>query len=322
MPSRKTQILTIVIIITFIILAASISSEFINESSNEDGKSNDVDDQIYRTSFVERDPSNFSTPVTQSEALEKIENLGYEPKDENSTLIESFSENKVYWEIYWEEKTDPVRVSVDANNGEILLITDLSEEGPLDVEENISKENIETYALKIRKEISSFSTTILSESVIESEQTHDVVMEYRCSWKQKVDGYIVEPSYIQVTFGADGHLMSYTNMMYDELSEKEFDKKISESEVLRIADEEIENRRILEKLSEYSRDIVENNTEIITELSIRRSYYLLNESRNLYGDELRLAWMLKYINEDGLQGHVMIYIDAETGEYLGIDQTM
>ena len=322
MTRRETQIITIVIIITFIISAALISSEFISESSNEDGKSNDVDDQIYRTSFVERDSSNFSTSVTQSEALEKIESLGYEPKDENSTLIESFSRNKLYWEFLWEEKNDPVRVSVDANNGEILLITDLSDEGPLDVEKKISSENIETYAVKIRKEISSFSTTSLSESVIESEQTHDGVKEYRCSWKQTVDGYIVEPSYTQVIFGPDGHLRSYKNMRYNELTEKEFNKKISESEVLRIADEEIENRGILEKLSKYSRDMVENDTKIITELSIRRSYYLLNESRNLYGDELRLTWTLKYINEDGPQGHVLIYIDAETGEYLGIDLTM
>lgn len=312
---RKKVFIIVTLIISLGVITVTLSKGVINNQENIGNNNENNEVNITRKPYIERSPVDFSPRISKKEAINIIKEKGYKIKDPDISLKERLRWNKVYWEFLWEEKNGPVRVSVDANNGEILLITDLSEKGPFDANKKISKENLETFTNNVRKKMSIGSTT-LSQPVFGSENTSEDEVEYSCTWKQLVDEYTVKQSYLKISFESNGHLTSYINVQYRRLSEKNVEKKISKSEAIKISKEKIQEKK--EHFTKVMKMRVENKESIKTKLSMIRPYYPIDKNKNLYGDDIKLSWTIEYVSE---VGDIEIYIDAETGEYIGMDYT-
>ncbi|MEA2053951.1 MAG: PepSY domain-containing protein [Candidatus Thermoplasmatota archaeon] len=257
--------------------------------------------------ILELDPAEVETNISEDQAIQIIRNTGYTPLDPEIGLIKAEDWGKLYWEIVWWKEEEPVSLKVDANNGDIIGITDFGAYKAMP--ENVSKEN----AIVTAKEKIEGMAKVPEDAgkpIIEIKKRFCGNV-FSVSWKPEVKGILVEKSFMNIELDPAGNVISFRKVWH----EIDIDTKatVTKEEAIKVAKE----KALSDNFPQLLRKRVQEAEYIHTELVIKRPTHFLDKSKPLYG-EYKLIWSVTFEKDQSL---VEIQIDAHSGEYTGIDFT-
>lgn len=255
----------------------------------------------------ELNPAKVETNVSETHAIQIIRNVGYTPHEAKVRLIEAKDWGKLYWEIVWWKEEEPVSLKVDANNGDIIGITDFGAYKAMP--ENVSKEN----AIVIAKEKIEGMAKMPEDA---GEATIEVKKRFcgkvfSVSWKPEVKGTLVEKSFMNIELDPAGNVISFRKVWH----KIDIDTKanVTKEEAIKVAKE----KALSDDFPQLLRKRVQEAEYIHAELVIKRPTHFLDKSKPIYG-EYKLIWSVTFEKDQDL---VEFQIDAHSGKYAGIDFT-
>ncbi len=273
---------------------------------NQYGGVKSGDDKSIKHTVIELDPQDYTLNISQEDGIKIINQMGYSSEDYNFELLKHKNWNKTYWKINLVNKE--VIISIDAYTGDILYIFDNRDSGPLDVDRNIDQDNLVSIAVGIINNVFDFPENTTEPSINIEEENGEKY--YDVEWKQTLGEIQVVNSFLSVSLTKEGHLRSLNNIWYPHLEKQTAD--ISSDQALSIAEGLVENLNLTGILKERIKNAKSKKIELV----YKRPEYLLNESRPRYGKEIELVYSINYTSDEGT---VIICIDAETGDYRGIN---
>lgn len=267
----------------------------------------------------EVDPDEVKPLISQSEALNIVEEMGYELISEAKVkLVEDLRVGTVYWEIGGGGTDSPYLFIIGANDGRIILISP-----PIKVSDNWEYTVTSENAVEIAREIVRNITRI--EVPEQVERTAPIVERreiyflgetysdtYSVKWIQELNGIPVVGSHITIHLLPSGGIAHFTNYW----QELDIDTDYSVT-----SDEAIEAAQMIASSEDFPdglRARIERADEINTELRIERPIRYLDWSKPIVG-EYELIWAVSFIDSEG--GTVRVQISAHSNEYVGMDAT-
>jgi len=263
----------------------------------------------------EVDPDEVKPLISQSEALNIVEEMGYELISEAKVkLVEDLRVGTVYWEIGGGGADSPYLFIIGANDGRIILISP-----PIKVSDNweytVTSENAVDIAREIVRNITRIEVPqqIERTAAIVEKRERDFLGEiYSVTWNQELNGIPVAGSHLTINLLPSGELAHFTN--YWQELDIDTDHSVT-------SDEAIEAAQMIASSEDFHdglRARIERADEINTELSIERPIRYLDWSKPIVG-EYELIWAVSFIDSEG--GTVRVQISAHSNEYVGMDAT-
>ncbi len=305
---KRAEIKISVFVIASLILIVGLttaSAVYYNQNDSVEDEVVEYDKSIRHTT-IELDPKNYRVNVSKEEAKTIVNNIGYTSNGLDFELLKNKHWNKVYWRI--DSISNDFLISVDADNGDILQIYDDGDTGPLDIDEDVDTENIRSAGVSIIDSLMNFPENSTEPHI--TVEKDDGKRFYTIGWNQSLNGIEVIDSRLSVCFTEKGHLNSLFNIWYHDLKEQNVD--IPRDQVLSSAEKLIDELN----LKDYLKKRIYYSKETKIDLIYKRPFFPLNESKPIYGEEIELVYSVEYLSKDGT---VTLYIDAETGDYRGID---
>lgn len=263
----------------------------------------------------EVDPDEVKPLISQSEAFNIIEEMGYELTSEAKVrLIEDLRVGTMYWEIGGGGVDSPYLYMIGANDGRIILISPPIKASD-NWEYNVTSENAEEIAREIVGNITGIEVPAQIEctaAIVEKRESDCLGEIYSVKWNQELNGIPVADSHLTINLLPSGELAHFTNYW----QELDIDTDYSVT-----SDEAIEAAQMIALSDDFPdglRARIERADEIKTELSIERPIRYLDWSKPIVG-EYELIWAVSFIDSEG--GYIRVQISAHSNEYVGMDAT-
>jgi hypothetical protein len=270
---------------------------------------------VSRNPRQEVDPEEVKPLISQSQAFNIVEEMGYELTSEtNVRLIEDIRVGTVYWEIGEGAADSPYLFAIGANDGRIIYMIP-----PIKVSEKweyiVTSENAVEIAGEIMKDIRLVEIPEEIEhtaAIVEEDETYAIGKLYSVTWNQEFNGIPVVGSHLTIYLFPSGELFGLANC-WQEL-DVDTDYSVTANEAIKAAQMIASSDDFPDGL----RARIDGANEIQTELSIERPIRYLDWSKPILG-EYELIWAVSFIDSEG--GTIRIQISAHSNEYVGMDAT-
>ena len=263
----------------------------------------------------EADPDEVKPLISQSEALNIVEEMGYELASEAKVrLIEDLRVGTVYWEIGGGGADSPYLFIIGANDGRIVHLSP-----SIKVSENweyiVTSENAVDIAREAVRNITRIEVPEQIERtapIVERREIYFLGETYSVKWIEELNGIPVVGSHITIHLLPSGGIAHFTN--YWQELDIDTDSSVT-------SDEAIEAAHMVASSDDFPDGLkarIERADEINTELSIERPIRYLDWSKPIVG-EYELIWAVSFIDSKG--GYIRVQISAHSNEYVGMDAT-
>jgi len=313
----------VVLVVGIVMLVASIGAVVVfaeNPSWDRDAEDRVDSEGITesRNPRQEVDPDEVKPLISQSEAFNIAEEMGYELTSEARVrLIEDLRAGTVYWEIIGGEADNPYIFKIGANDGRIVHLSP-----SIKVSENweyiVTSENAVDIAREAVRNITRIEVPEQIERTAPIVERREIYFlgetyseTYSVKWIQELNGIPVVGSHITIHLLPSGGIAHFTNYW----QELDIDTDYSVT-----SDEAIEAAQMVASsdFPDGLRARIERADEINTELSIERPIRSLDWSKPVRG-EYELIWSVRFIDSEG--GYIRVQISAHSNEYVGMTAT-
>ena len=314
----------VVLVVGIVMLVASIGVVVVFAENPSWGR--DAEDRVDSEGITESrnprqevDPDEVKPLISQSEAFNIVEEMGYELTSEARVrLIEDLRAGTVYWEIGGGEGDNPYLFKIGANDGRIVHLSP-SIKASESWEYIVTSENAVDIAREAVRNITRIEVPEQIERTAPIVERREIYFlgetyseTYSVKWIQELNGIPVVGSHITIHLLPSGGIAHFTNYW----QELDIDTDYSVT-----SDEAIEAAQMTASSNDFPdglRARIESADEINTELSIERPTRYLDRSKPVCG-EYELIWAVSFIDSKG--GYVRVQISAHSNEYVGMDVT-
>jgi len=314
----------VVLVVVIVVLIASIGAiiAFAENPSWDRGEEDRVDSEGIiesRNPRQEVDPNEVKPLISQSEAFDIVEEMGYELTSEARVrLIEDIRVGTVYWEIGGGGADNPYFFQIGANDERIIHISPsikasesweyiVTSENAVD----IAREAVRNITrIEVPEQIERTSPTVERREIYFLGETYSDT--YSVKWIQELNGIPVVGAHITIHLLPSGGIAHFTNYW----QELDIDTDYSVT-----SDEAIEATQMVASSDDFPDGLrvrIERAGEINTELTIERPIRYLDWSKPIVG-EYELIWAVSFIDSEG--GYVRVQISAHSNDYVGMDAT-
>lgn len=286
----------------------------------------DNENEPYVRHVVEQlDGNEVNTQISRTEAFGIVKGLGFNPVGEPKVILASDNAvDRIVWVLSWSQS---LLFTIDANTAEIVGIADYSASlKSSDRLTDTSPDNLVSIATKKLKNIvgqlppNAGKANVEIDNDLTRADSNDKM--YRVTWTP-MSAIPIEKSFLRITLDSFGNMRHYVNRWAE--PDVDRDPIITKDQAITIAKKEATSLKSTYVLG----DRLENADRIYAELTIKKPFNLLDESKPIVGD-YRLIWDVTFAvdqtegcssqdDTDCVPDYVRIAVDAHSGQIVGTD---